>query len=311
MRLLLARRPIPEALADPATPPETRARLALVPAVLAFARELGLEVSGQYTTYAPWPGDRVVTTIVATRPGEIEPAGFWFPLVGRVPYKGYFAADDANAEAALLRAQGLDVCVLAVPAYSTLGWLDDPVTGPMLRGDEDELVETVLHELLHRTVFVAGDAAFDEGLATYVGQEGTIAFLAARDGEGSASARRARARVTDERAIARALAELRARVADLYRAQRASPRRERARAGLEEEARTRLAALPLATRDPRELAALLRLNDACLAVHATYGDDLDALDAAALRLGGLAALVAEARRAGATADPRRALLGAP
>lgn len=294
-------------LADPATPEDTRARLALVPSVLAFAREIGLDAGGRYTTFAAWPGDRIVTNVVATRPGSTEPAESWFPIVGRVPYRGYFDRADAEHEARRLRDDGLDVCLLAVPAYSTLGWLDDPVTGPMLRGDERALVDTLLHELLHHTVFVGGDARFDEGLATWVGQTGAIAFFVARDGADSESAASARRQAADERAVVRALASLRADVDALYARAPAGPVRAAARVALEADARRALAALSLEGADAASLAARLRLNDACLAASATYGDDLEALDAAAERLGGLAALVSAARCAADTADPRATL----
>ena len=90
IRLLRARRSLDAVLADPTTPAELRAELVLVGRVRAYAETLGLDVGGQYTSYVAWPGDRVITAVVAARPGELEPAGFWFPLLGRLPYKGYF-----------------------------------------------------------------------------------------------------------------------------------------------------------------------------------------------------------------------------
>jgi predicted aminopeptidase len=125
--LLRAREPIAAVLDDAATPVAVRDSLALVAAVRRFAAEIGLTVSGQYESYAPWPGDRVVTALVATRSGEIDPAGFWFPLLGTQPYKGYFDLARAEREAESLRRAGLDTCLVPVPAYSTLGWFDDPV----------------------------------------------------------------------------------------------------------------------------------------------------------------------------------------
>lgn len=311
LRLLHARRPIANVIADPTTPAETRAKLALVTPALELAREIGLDVGGQYTTYATWPGDRILTSVVATRPGETAPVRFWFPLVGRVPYKGFFDAGDAEREAAALASDGLDVCLLAVPAYSTLGWLNDPVTAPMLLDDEIGVVERLFHELLHHTVFVPGDAPFDEGLATWVGQEGAIAFFTARDGAGAETVARARARAADERTVSSALAALRARIDALYRATTPGPARAIARRALESDARQTLSALPLTATDASRLAAQIRLNDACLAARGTYDDDLTALDAAATRLGGLAALIAAARDAAETDDPRLALFGAP
>ena len=98
LRLLRARQPIEAVLADPATPPDLRHQLELVERTREFAADLGLEVDRQYTSYAAWPGDRIVTSLVATRPGEVEPAGFWFPILGRLPYKGYFDPEKATAE---------------------------------------------------------------------------------------------------------------------------------------------------------------------------------------------------------------------
>ena len=309
-RLLRARTPVERVLHDPATPLELRDRLALVEAVRSFAAGLGLAVDRQYTSYAPWPGDRVVTAVVATRPGEVEPAGFWFPWLGRLPYKSYFDPAQARAEAASLRADGLDVCLAPVPAYSTLGWFEDPVTAPMLREGEGELAETLIHELVHATVFVSGDADFDEGLATFVGQEGSVGFFAARDGAASPAARERRAEVSDERVLSAALLELRNEVAALYGSEPAGPAREAARAGLEGLARTSLAALPLRTRDAGELAAKLRLNDACLALEGAYTADLPRYAARLAALGGdLPALMQAAREAARASDPRTALLG--
>src|SRR5262245_4853803 len=108
LRLLAARRPIDAVIADPATPEDLRERLALAPQARELARDLGLEVGGQYTSYVAWPGDRVVTAVVATRPGEVEPSGFWFPIVRYVPYKGFFDPARAHGEADRLRGAGSD-----------------------------------------------------------------------------------------------------------------------------------------------------------------------------------------------------------
>jgi predicted aminopeptidase len=265
-------------IADPSTPPALRDRLAVVLDARRFAGELGLEVDGQFTSYVPWPGDRVVTTVVATRPGEVEPAGFRFPLVGRLPYKGFFDRDKAAAEAAHLRSQGLDVCEVGVPAYSTLGWLDDPVTGPLARSDEGPVVETILHELVHATVFVQGNAAFNEGVASFIGEEGSVRFYAEAGHSEQASTAPG-----DERDVAR---------------------RE-----LEQRARRQIAELPLDTGEVGTAAESLRLNDACLAILGTYSADLERLAAKLDDLGGdLRAFVARVRAAAESPDPLAAVL---
>jgi predicted aminopeptidase len=305
LRLLRAARPIEEVLADPAAPPEVRHALAEVAPVLEYGRAIGLDVDGQYRTYAAWPGDRVVTALVAARPGEIEAAGFWYPIVGTVPYKGFFDLERAEREAARLRARGLDTCLVPVPAYSTLGWFRDPVATPLVRRGPGPLAETLLHELVHATVFVADDADWNEGVATFVGQEGAVRFFAARDGDGAAE--QERQRIADERAVARALRALHDRVAALYR-EPASPARDAARAAASDTTRTALAALPLQVLDPAAVAATAQLGDACLALAATYEADLDLYARRLAAQGGdLAAFVASLRAAAEADDPRRAL----
>jgi predicted aminopeptidase len=306
LELLRAAQPIDTVLADAQTEPPVRDALELVAPVLSYARALGLDVTDQYRTYAAWPGDRVVTTVVATRPREVEPAGFWFPLVGRLPYKGYFDAQRAEAEAARLRSRGLDTCVVPVAAYSTLGWFADPVTTPLLRGGAGRFVETLLHELVHATIFVADDTALSEGVATFIGQEGVIRFFADHAGPEAADAERRR--IADQRAIARELGALRERVVALYDAAAETADVEASRAALSDESRAAIAALPLTSFDPAAVAAAARLNDACLALAATYQADLGALGQRLAMLGGeLPAFVAEVRAAADTDDPRDAL----
>lgn len=295
-------------IADPSTPAPLRERLGLASDARELARALGLEVGGQYTTYVPWPGDRVVTTVVATRPGEVEPYAFWFPIVGHVPYKGYFDPARAHAEAERLRARGLDVCEVPVAAYSTLGWLDDPVTEPMLRGGAGRIVETIVHELVHATAFVADAADWNEGVATFVGQEASVRWRAESGGPHPAA--QERVRVEDDRRIAASLLELRQEVADLYAREPAGPDRDAARAAVEARGREAIAGLGITTRSPEGMARALRLNDACLAIVGTYSADLPAYAELLAGLGGdLGAFVARVRAAAADSDPRRALLG--
>jgi predicted aminopeptidase len=309
LRLLRARQPIDALLADPQTPEDLRAHLRLVQGARETARAIGLDVGGQYTSYAPWPGDRVVTTVVAARPGSVEAAGFWFPLLGRLPYKGYFDAARANAEAARLRAQGLDVCVVPVPAFSTLGWFDDPVPEPLLRGGDGRLVETIVHELVHATVYLPDDADFDEGVASFIGEEASVRFFAAA--QGPEAAERRRAEVEDDRRLDAWILAFRGRVTDLYAELPGLPAREERRARLEEDARAELAGLFFGTRDTAALSRTLRLNDACLALAATYATDVPRYAATLSALGGdLPAFVARLREAAKAPDPRAAL-GAP
>ncbi len=306
-RLLHARRPIAEVIADPATPAELRERLGWIHEVRAFATGLGLSVDDQYTSYVEWPGDRVVTTLVATGAGSLEPHRFWFPIVGRVPYKGFFDPLRAHTEAESLRAEGFDVCEVPVRAYSTLGWFEDPVTGPMLRGSDSALAETLLHELVHATVFVSSQADFNEGVASFIGEEGSVRFFA--ETAGAEAGVRERARVSDARTLASAMLAFRREVEHLYASAPDSQERTAQRAAAEQRARAMIAGLPLTTRDPARLAADLRLSDACLALTRTYAADVEAYTATLTALAGsLPSFVARLREASDAEDPRAALL---
>ena len=310
LRLLRARQPIDALVADPATPAELRQRLALVGEARDYAAQIGLEVGGQYTSYVAWPGDRVVTAVVAARPGEVEPAGFWFPGLGTLPYKGFFDPARAEREAARLRADSLDVCLVPVPAYSTLGWFDDPVTQPMLRPGEGWLVETLLHELVHATAYLGDDPDWSEGVATFVGEEASVRFY--QETRDAAAAARRRLEVEEGRRIDAEILALRQRVAELYAAQPAGPEREARRAELERDTRAAVAGLHVETRDAAALGDQLLLNDACLAVTATYTADLAAFAGVLDALGGdVAAFVARVRAAAETDEPKQALLAEP
>jgi len=295
-------------LADPETPARLRSSLSFVERTRAYASETGLDVKGQYTSYVPWPGDRIITSVVAAQPGSVEAESFWFPIVGRVPYKGYFDATRALREGERLKRNGLDVCLVPVRAYSTLGWFDDPVTEPMLEMTPGRLAEILLHELVHATVFVADHPDFNEGIATFIGEEASVHFYAdAGDADGAARRRR---EVDEGRSIDALLLSFRADVSQLYAETEPGPARAAGRAQLEARTRTLLAALPLTTRDPVGLAERARLNDACLALIATYTADLPAYAARLEEAGGdLTRFLAELRRAADTPDPRATLLG--
>ena len=306
-RLLQARQPIEAVLADPATPPEILDRLQLVVEAREFADALGLDVSGQYTSFVPWPGDRVVTSVVATRPGEVTPAGFRFPLLGELPYKGFFDRERADREAAALRAKGLDVCQFGARAYSTLGWLDDPVTGPMLRSEEGQLVETIIHELVHATIYVRDHVDFNESVASFIGQEGSVLFY---EGRGQvARARLRRHEIRDARTIDSELMLLRDQVAELYASGEGGAARQREREQLGVRGRERISRLSIESADAVDLAGSLRLNDACLALTGTYSADIEDYSQLLGRLGGeLPAFISRLQTAADAEDPVAALL---
>ena len=159
--------------------PETRRKLETVLAAREFAADLGLEVDGSFGSLSYSDEGTNVIVVTAAQRTALEPYTWWFPIVGRVPYKGYFDAARAKADAASLERQGYDTYIRSAPAFSTLGWFADPLLRHQLRRDEEFLVDLVLHELYHATFYVKGQSAFNESLATFVGHRGAIAFFRA------------------------------------------------------------------------------------------------------------------------------------
>jgi predicted aminopeptidase len=192
-RILSRRRPISSVIEDPATSGETRSKLQLVLQARDFAEHaLGLDAGESYTTYSWVDSDTLLLVVSAARKDRFEAYTWWFPIVGHVPYKGFFHFASAYREAARLESAGYDTYVRPSGAFSTLGWFNDPLLNTILRYDDVSLVSTVLHELLHNTVYIPSRIAFNETFANYVGDRGVIEFFCARDGEQSASCRLAR-----------------------------------------------------------------------------------------------------------------------
>ncbi len=173
MEILTKRRPVEEVLADPATPPETRRQLELVRRLREFAsRELLLPDNRSYRTYADLERPFVAWDVFATPELSLEPKQWCFIVAGCVPYRGYFARDKAEQFAAKLKQNGYDVYVGGVPAYSTLGWFNDPLLNTFIHRSEAEFAGLLFHELAHQKIYVSGDSAFNESFATVIELEG-------------------------------------------------------------------------------------------------------------------------------------------
>ena len=173
-------RPIPELVQDPAIEPQLRAKLEQVAQIRDFAsRELALPDNGSYRRYADLKRPFVVWNVFAAPEFSLQPKQWCFPFAGCVAYKGYFKKEDAERLGAQLREQHYDVFVGGVPAYSTLGWLDDPVLNTVIRYPDPEIARLIFHELAHQVVYVQGDSTFNESFAVTVEEEGVKRWLAA------------------------------------------------------------------------------------------------------------------------------------
>lgn len=183
LELLQRARPVPELLADPATPAALAERLQLSQRIRDFAvSELQLPDNSSYRRFADLPREAAVWNVVAAPALSLTLQTWCFPVVGCVAYRGYFDRSAAEAQADALRRQGLEASVLPVPAYSTLGYASllggDPLLSTFIRWPEGALAQLVFHELSHQVAYAAGDTTFNESFATAVERIGIERWLA-------------------------------------------------------------------------------------------------------------------------------------
>ncbi|MCB0347844.1 MAG: aminopeptidase [Bdellovibrionales bacterium] len=175
--ILRAKTPIKTVLNDSTISDENKEKLKLVLEVRKFASEnLGLEVGSNYLDYVPLKEDAVSFVVNAAEPYALVSYNWRYPIVGKLPYKGFPTKKEAEEEAKQMESKGYDVFVRGVSAYSTLGWFDDPIFSSMLSLSKERLVETIIHESVHATIFYKDDADFNERLATFLGTEGAKLF---------------------------------------------------------------------------------------------------------------------------------------
>ena len=216
-RLLWHRKPITQVLTRADLTEDTRAKLQTVLAVRKFAADrLGLNVGGAYQTVTQVDSGAIVWIVMAAPRTSLTPYTWWFPIVGAVPYRGYFSHDDANAQAADLEAHGFDTHVRSAVAFSSLGFFNDPLLSNLLKLDRVELAGVIIHELFHRTYFLASNVMFDESAATWVGSRGAVDFFTETEGANSADAIAARGVYDSDLKFAAFLLQEEARLLRLY-----------------------------------------------------------------------------------------------
>ncbi|BDD08156.1 hypothetical protein FUAX_05880 [Fulvitalea axinellae] len=171
--------PISDFLSDPDYPEEKKEKLRLVEAAKRFAVDsLGLAKTGSYRKmYDEEKYGLRMWVLTACEPYALKPKRWKFPLLGSFGYKGFFNKDEAIKEGKALKAKGYDTGLRTAGAWSTLGWLDDPVMSNMLDDSDGDLAETIIHELTHATLYVPDSTVFNENLANFIGYQGAIRFL--------------------------------------------------------------------------------------------------------------------------------------
>lgn len=181
-RDLLARaQPLEQVLQDPTTNPQLAKRLQQAQRIRAYASEqLQLPDNTTYTRYADLQRPYALWNLFVAAPLSMDAIAHCYPFFGCIAYKGYFDQASAEAAAEQWRAKGMEVYVAGIPAYSTLGWYDDPLLNSMLHWDDDYLAELLFHELAHQQYYVKDDTAFNESFASFVGKQGLREWRAAQ-----------------------------------------------------------------------------------------------------------------------------------
>jgi predicted aminopeptidase len=218
--LMRLARPVEQWLVDDSLAPALKQRLVLARQIRNFAvTELKLPDNASYRSYADLNRRAAVWNVVAAPEFSLDLKTWCFAVAGCIAYRGYFDEAEARAFGRALQADGLEVSVYGVPAYSTLGWLNwlggDPLLNTFIRYPEGELARMIFHELAHQMVYVKDDSVFNESFATAVERLGAERWLSAH---GSADAQREYAEFDARRRQFRALSlTTRRRLARIYR----------------------------------------------------------------------------------------------
>jgi len=279
LNFLAAAVPIEEALQDPTLTDEEREKLALVIRVRDYAEQvIGLNVGDSYRSFVNLHGEALAWNLSASRKDAIEAYTWNLPFVGSISYLGYFWFDRAVFQRDWLVEQGYDTLIYEIEAFSTVGLLPDPMTSALLKHDEPKLIDTIMHELLHNTIWSGRNTVFDESLAVFVGRTGAIEFLIGEYGPEDPLVQRARESHADTKLFNAFLDELGAELDELYGSDLTREEKITAREPIFEAARQRVAdeLLPALNHPATyETYATFNFNNAFLLVNQRYHTDFD------------------------------------
>lgn len=179
-------RPITEVLNDPTFPDSLKVKLRIVDEIKKFALDsLGLKDSENYQTVYDQKGEELMWVVTACEPYRLKPKTWDFPVIGTVPYKGFFDKEIAIKETKKLQDEGWDVGIRNPGGWSTLGWFTDPILSGMLERNEGDLASLIIHEMVHATLFIKDSVEFNENLASFIGDSAAYDFLASKYGRHS------------------------------------------------------------------------------------------------------------------------------
>jgi predicted aminopeptidase len=179
-------KPVEQILTDPTFPDSLKSKLRLIAEARRYAVDsLGLKDTENYKTVYDQQGKELMWVVTACEPFSFTPKEWKFPVVGTVPYKGYFDSARAFALRNQLLAEGWDTSIRNPGGWSTLGWFTDPILSKMLERSEGDLANLIIHEMVHATIFVKDSVEYNENLASFIGDRGAERFLLMKYGKES------------------------------------------------------------------------------------------------------------------------------
>jgi len=186
VRIIMQARPVEEYMNDPQFPDTLKNKLKLIQEIRKYAIDsLGLKDTKNYKTLFDQQGEEIMWVVQACEPFQLKQKMWDFPIVGSMPYKGFFEKQKALDEKARLELEGYDISIRNPGGWSTLGWFTDPILSNMLKRNEGDLASLIIHEMVHATIFIKDDVDFNENLASFVGDTAAYYFLASRYGKDS------------------------------------------------------------------------------------------------------------------------------
>lgn len=218
LRIIRGAVPVENILSDPTVNDDVKEKLMYTEEVRRYSMDsLGLENSRNYTTFFDQQGKPVMWVVTGCLPYEMKAKEWWFPVIGKVSYKGFFKEEKALREEKKVQSQGYETGIYNPSAWSTLGLFTDPILSEMLNRGPGNLAELMIHELTHATLYLESNVDFNENFATFIGEQGAIHFLRYRYGEKSRELQRYRDLLSDTRLYQSYMIESANRLDSLYK----------------------------------------------------------------------------------------------
>jgi predicted aminopeptidase len=265
-------------IAKPATPPDIREFLKKVEEIRRYAVDsIGLKKNKNFSYYVKVNRNYLIDNVYAAKADTFVQHFWTYPFFGAMPYKGFFKKDDAEKEAARLRAKGYDVFVGEVDGFSSLGVLRDPTYSFMKDFGPYSLSSLIFHELTHATIYLKNQSQVNEEIATFVGTVAGLRYVASKFGPDSPQYKKASLSVSDAKSYHELMRNLYLRLDSAYRSEQSPQSRIVIKGRIIEEFKRRIAKdydSLFQTKGYTNLPTAA-INNATILINHTYTSDLD------------------------------------